>query len=152
MTDREMVMALPAELIEWKATLRRFVDEELIPHERTGSARLSPEVLERIGPKVKELGLWAADVPTAFGGSGLGALEYAVATEELGRSLYWLDIMELGTVMAALFRGTPEQIERYVGPSVRGERRVRSASRNRLVALTRRERCRRPPCATVTTG
>src|SRR6476659_9146937 len=116
-------MTLPEELVAWKVAIRRFVDEELIPHERGAGKRLPSDVLERIKPKVKELGLWAADVPAEYGGGGLSALEYAVATEELGRSIFWLDIMELGTVMAALFRGTPEQIERYVKPSVAGERR-----------------------------
>ena len=123
MFDRSQVMTLPEELVEWKVAIRRFVDEELIPHERGAGKRLPSDVLERIKPKVKELGLWAADVPAEYGGGGLSALEYAVATEELGRSIFWLDIMELGTVMAALFRGTPEQIERYVKPSVAGERR-----------------------------
>ena len=123
MSNGATLMALPDELIEWKYAIRRFVDEELIPHERDAGTRLPAEVLERITPKVRELGLWAADVPAEFGGSGLNALEYAIATEELGRSLFWLDVMEMGAVMAALLRGSADQIERYVKPSVRGERR-----------------------------
>jgi len=122
MSDLSTLMALPDELVEWKGSIRRFVDEELIPHERDAGQRLPDDVLERIRPKVRELGIWAADVPAEYGGAGLSALQYAVATEELGRSLFWLDVMEMGSVMAALLRGSPDQIERYVLPSVRGER------------------------------
>ncbi|MCZ0942236.1 MAG: acyl-CoA dehydrogenase family protein [Gammaproteobacteria bacterium] len=122
MTDTTGLLALPNELLEWKASLRRFVDNELIPHEASGSDNLPPEALEKVKVKARELGIWAADVPTRFGGAGLGALEYAIATEELGRSIYWLDVMELGAVMSPLFRGTEEQIERYVLPSVEGTR------------------------------
>jgi acyl-CoA dehydrogenase len=114
------LIGLPEELLGFKAAVRRFVDEELLPHERAGT--LPPEARDRVRDKVRELGIWAADVPAEFGGAGLSALEYALVAEELGRSVFWHDVRGLGSVIAALYRGTPDQIERYVLPSVRGER------------------------------
>lgn len=122
MSAPSIIMRLPDELIEWKAAIRRFVDEELVPLERGHDTRLPADALERIRPKVRELGIWAADAPLEYGGAGLSALQYAVATEELGRSLFWLDVMEMGAVITPLLRGSPDQIERYVLPSVRGDR------------------------------
>ena len=115
------LMALPEELLQFKTTIRRFVDEELIPHERVGTI---PEAeLPRLHTKVRELGVWAASVPVEFGGAGLNALEYAVLVEELHRSVFGIEIETLGMVIGALLAGTPEQMERYVRPTVRGERR-----------------------------
>jgi hypothetical protein len=39
-------MELPAELLEFKAVVRRFIDEQVIPHEKDGE--MSPEVLARV--------------------------------------------------------------------------------------------------------
>ena len=104
------LMALPEELLLFKTTIRRFVDEELIPHERAGTI---PEAeLPRLHTKVRELGVWAASVPVEFGGAGLNALEYAVLVEELHRSVFGIEIETLGMVIGALLAGTPEQIGR----------------------------------------
>src|SRR5262250_2630915 len=75
-----MDFELPEELRILKATLRRFVDNELIPIERetTDGEQLKPEYLERFERRAKELGIWQLDVPTEYGGGGMSILARAV--------------------------------------------------------------------------
>ena len=74
-----MDFELPEELRILKATLRRFVDNELIPIERetTDGEQLKPEYLERFERRAKELGIWQLDVPTEYGGGGMSILARA---------------------------------------------------------------------------
>ncbi len=56
-----------------------------------------------------------------FGGQGWSALEQVVVQEELGRNtngIWWV----IGGGYNVLSRGTPEQIERYLLPTLRGDR------------------------------
>jgi len=61
-----MDFELPEELRLLKATLRRFVDNELIPIERksTDGEQIKPDYLKRFEDRAKELGIWQLDVPT----------------------------------------------------------------------------------------
>src|SRR6516225_9057557 len=71
-----MDFELPEELRILKATLRRFVDNELIPIERetTEGEKLKLQYLERFERRAKELGIWQLDVPTDYGGGGMSTL------------------------------------------------------------------------------
>ena len=67
-----MDFALPEELQLLQDTVRKFVDQELIPVEmecRDG-VTLKPEYRERFEAKTREMGLWMLDVPEEFGGAG----------------------------------------------------------------------------------
>src|SRR5260370_27597941 len=79
-----MDFELPEELRILKATLRRFVDTELIPIERetTDDEQIKPQYLERFERRAKELGIWQLDVPTEYGGGGISTLARAVVWEE----------------------------------------------------------------------
>src|SRR5437899_2602796 len=68
-----MDFELPEELRLLKATLRRFVDNELIPIERktTDGEQIKPDYLSRFESRAKELGIWQLDVPTEYGGGGI---------------------------------------------------------------------------------
>ena len=118
---------LPEELQMLKQNLRRFVDSELIPIERDtmDGNEMKPGMQEMLEEKAKALGLWMFDVPEEFGGLGLGALAKAVMWEELSRTI------ALPSRGASLFgpRVSPilyylndEQKERYLFPSIRGEK------------------------------
>jgi alkylation response protein AidB-like acyl-CoA dehydrogenase len=65
----------------------------------------------------------SAALPEAAGGSGLGLLEQCGVLEELGRAVapvpYRETIAVAGAALAEL--GTPEQIERWLAPALRGE-------------------------------
>ncbi|MGB8195491.1 MAG: acyl-CoA dehydrogenase family protein [Acidimicrobiales bacterium] len=114
------IMELPAELLEFKAVVRRFIDEQVIPHEKDGE--MSPEVLARVLAQMKDLGIWAANVPAEFGGAGLGALGYLMVSEEICRTTLWLPLYSAGNAMLVLTLGTEEQKQRYLYPSVTGDR------------------------------
>ena len=79
---------LPEELQMLKDTLRKFVDNELIPIEMQSieNMELKPDIRERLEKKTKEMGLWMFDVPEEYGGGGLGSLAQVLVWEELART------------------------------------------------------------------
>ncbi len=116
------------ELTTGQAELReraaRFVDEVLIPlevdAERAGG-RLPEAAVERVRSVGRELGLVAGNHAVEHGGQGWTALEQVLVHEELGRNtngVWWV----MGGAYNVLSRGTPDQVERYLKPTLRGER------------------------------
>jgi acyl-CoA dehydrogenase len=104
-------------------TTRAFVAAELFPHEaeveRTGE--LSREVIDAVKAKAIAAGLYAANIPEAFGGAGLDTLTWLLFERELGRTgfaLHWTCVARPSNILCA---GTPEQRAKYLGPCVRGE-------------------------------
>ena len=65
---------LPEELRMLRETLRRFIDNEVIPIEREAydGPEMVPEVREKLEARAKELGIWGVDVPESRGGLGMG--------------------------------------------------------------------------------
>jgi acyl-CoA dehydrogenase len=107
--------------------VRRFVNDELIPIEGKSldGQKLKPEIEQHLIARCKELGLWQIDVPQELGGQGLGVLGRSVVWSELGRTvaLPTRTVRILGPdIRAPLYALTGEMRERYLMPSVRGER------------------------------
>ena len=104
-------------------TVRRFVDEELVPHEEEveRSNAVRPELIAQIKSKAIETGLYAANMPEELGGSGLDALTVALMERELGRTAFALQyiVARPSNILRAC---EGEQIERYLLPTIRGER------------------------------
>ncbi len=104
-------------------TVRRFVEEEIFPHEaeveRTGIVR--PEVAAAIKAKTQELGFYACNFPEEVGGAGLNHLEFALVERELGRGSMALTHF-FGRPQNILMACEGEQCERYLLPAIRGER------------------------------
>lgn len=104
-------------------TVRRFVDEELVPHEdeveRDNAVR--PELIDQIKAKAIETGLYAANMPEDLGGGGLDALTVALMEKELGRTSFALQyiVARPSNILRAC---TGEQVERYLKATIRGER------------------------------
>jgi acyl-CoA dehydrogenase len=124
-----MDFELPEELRILKATLRRFVDNELIPIERqtTDGERIKPEYLERFERRAKELGIWQLDVPTEYGGAGMSILARVVVWEELSRSIAIPARGEGITGPSArgiLYSLQGEMKENYLLPLLRGEKKA----------------------------
>jgi acyl-CoA dehydrogenase len=122
---------LPEELHLLKRTVRRFVDSELIPLERTyrhdGEGPMPAELLKPLQEKAKSMGLWLLDVPAEYGGAGLGLLARCVIHEEVWRSaaLPFRGQELFGPeVRPVLFHCNEEQKERFLMPVLRGEMRV----------------------------
>ena len=84
--------------------------------------RLSAETHARIHDAVLESGLGANNIPKEFGGGGFNLTEQIVTHEQLGRltNCLWVLVWSPSNV---LVHGTPEQVERYLLPDVRGEHR-----------------------------
>jgi acyl-CoA dehydrogenase len=122
---------LPEELQLLKRTVRRFVDSELIPLERTYrhdvEGPMPAELLKPLQEKAKSMGLWLLDVPAEYGGAGLGLLARCVIHEEVWRSaaLPFRGQELFGPeVRPVLFHCNEEQKERFLMPVLRGEMRV----------------------------
>ncbi|SEP04528.1 acyl-CoA dehydrogenase [Salinihabitans flavidus] len=105
------------------ATVRRFVEQEIYPHEaeveRTGE--VPSELAEQIKKKTLDLGFYACNFPEDVGGAGLSHLEFALVERELGRGSMALTHF-FGRPQNILMACEGEQKDRYLFPAVRGER------------------------------
>lgn len=103
--------------------VRDFVEKELYPHEITVERdhRVAPELAAEIRRKVQELGFYAANMPEEVGGGGLDRLTFALVERELGRASMALTVF-FGRPSNILLACTGDQRERYLLPSVRGEK------------------------------
>lgn len=105
------------------ASVRAFVEEELYPYEdeveRTNQIR--PELKDQIIKKSLELGFYAANMPAEFGGGGLDAVTMVLMERELGRANYGLEYL-VARPSNILQACKGEQIEKYLLPTVRGEK------------------------------
>jgi acyl-CoA dehydrogenase len=118
---------LPDDLKMLREMVQRFVDQELIPLEGKSleGADLKPDVEAKLIARCKELGLWQIDVPEDFGGQGLGQLGRAVVWSEIGRTVALppRGVRIFGPeIRAPLYALEGEMRERYLMPSIRGER------------------------------
>jgi len=106
------------------SSIRGFIESELRPLEedieKTG--RLADDVASEIRAKSRELGLYAVNIPTKYGGGGLSVLDWMIAEEQFGCTSDILVRRAFGNVYEILLEGTDEQIETYLIPAVRGER------------------------------
>jgi acyl-CoA dehydrogenase len=124
-----MEFRLPEELQMLQESLRRYVDNEMIPYERETliDGELRPEWRARFQDGMKKLGLWMMDVPEEYGGSGLSLLGKTVVWQELGRTVA-LPARDDGitgpTVRHILFQLQGEMREKYLMPTLRGEKKV----------------------------
>jgi len=105
-------------------TTRAFVVNELYPHEReveeTGVLR--PELYAELKAKAIEAGLYAANMPAEVGGAGLDTVTWALYEKELGKANYALHYLTVARPSNILMACNAEQRERYLLPTVRGDR------------------------------
>jgi acyl-CoA dehydrogenase len=103
---------------------RRFVREQLVPHEaeveRTGELR---EGLRReLTAQAQAAGLYAANMPAELGGAGLEGVSWVLYEKELGYTNYALQYGCVARPSNILLACVGEQRERYLLPAVRGTR------------------------------
>ena len=114
---------LTPEQLDLQARARRFVDEVLIPNEelaeRSGG-KIPEELKERIKEQAIEARLSGGLHAPEHGGQGWTKLEWFLVEEQLGRSTNALS-WHMPGAYNVLASGTPEQIERYLKPALRGE-------------------------------
>ena len=106
------------------SSIRGFIESELRPLEedieKTG--RLADDVASEIRAKSQELGLYAVNIPTKYGGGGLSVLDWMIAEEQFGRTSDILVRRAFGNVYEILLEGTDAQIQTYLIPAIRGDR------------------------------
>lgn len=108
--------------------VRTFVRQELIPlepevlrRERAGEQGLRSEELGELQQKAKDSGFWGVRTPESYGGMGLPAVMTALLEAELGRT--FVPFSFGGSADNILYHGNAEQRERYLLPTIAGERR-----------------------------
>jgi acyl-CoA dehydrogenase len=103
---------------------RDFVRNELYPHEteveETGVLR--EDLHQELKAKAIDAGLYAANMPTEVGGGGLDTVSWVLYEKELGKTNYALHYSCVGRPSNILLACAGEQRERYLLPTVRGER------------------------------
>ena len=106
------------------STVRRFIAKELKPLEEEVEEKgyLEPEKARTIFEKSKGLGFYAANIPSEFGGGGLRALDTMLLEEQFGHTSDILIRRAFGNVYEVLLECKGEQVERWLKPTVRGER------------------------------
>jgi acyl-CoA dehydrogenase len=104
-------------------TARAFVERELYPHEARveRTCEVPMELAAEIRRKAVAQGLYAANMPEELGGGGLDPVSLVLLERELGRASFALQaiVARPSNILRAC---TGEQVERYLLPTVRGER------------------------------
>ena len=112
------------------AMVRRFVREEIIPLELD----LDPDADElavvdrtRLIEKTKAMGLYGLGIPPEYGGPDITLVTYTLLAIEMSQHRAGLYAPCYGTFggagLAQLFEATDEQKEKYLYPTLRGEKR-----------------------------
>jgi acyl-CoA dehydrogenase len=96
-------------------------EDKLVPHRG-----LPRELLRKLQARVKAEGLWAAHLPKAAGGLGMGNVTLGLINEQLGRSpiaprVFGTSAPDTGNSEILWLAGTAEQKRRYLEPLVADE-------------------------------
>ena len=121
-----IVPELPADIQALKEAVGRFIETEVYPLEfrvaEQGS--IDPGELDALRKKARSEGFAMLNMPTELGGQALSMLGQVALEEESGKATNGLGFAVVDRGPRELFEiATPEQIERYVLPIVRGEYR-----------------------------
>lgn len=107
--------------------VREFVRRELKPlepevlrRERHGEPSLEAGQLEDLQNKARQAGFWGVQTPEEYGGMGLSAVLTALVEVELGRT--FVPFSFGGYADNILYHGNEEQKQRYLLPTIEGER------------------------------
>jgi acyl-CoA dehydrogenase len=104
-------------------TVRTFVQKEMAPYEQEVEA--TGEVASHLAQAIKEkalaVGIYAANMPVELGGGGLDNLTMALVERELGKTSYGLQyiVARPSNILRAC---AGDQVDRYLLPTIRGER------------------------------
>ncbi|HEY1366028.1 MAG TPA: acyl-CoA dehydrogenase family protein [Gaiellaceae bacterium] len=121
-----IVPELPAEIRELKERVGRFVEAEVYPLEQRIAERGSIDAgeLDELRRKAREARLTMLNMPPEHGGIGLSMVGQVAIEEESGKATNGLGFAVIDRGPRELLEiATPEQIERFVAPIVRGEYR-----------------------------
>lgn len=118
------------ELLMITATVRKFIENEVIPLEQNedpDAIELPAPLVAELQDKTRAMGMFQPGVPEEFGGGGLDFFSYTVLIEELSKHRQGLYNAGCGAfgypINPILYAGSEEQKEKYLLPSIRGEMR-----------------------------
>jgi alkylation response protein AidB-like acyl-CoA dehydrogenase len=109
--------------LQLQARARAFADEVLIPLEETAErahGRLPAEDVERVRRESLARGLSGGLHSAEHGGQGWSHVEWYLVEEQFGRATNAIS-WHVPTAYNVLAHGSPEQIDRYLRPGLRGE-------------------------------
>ena len=117
------------ELLGLLDRIKEFLRTDVYPLESDFLQRPFRDLTPTLSAKrdeVKRRGLWAPHLPKEHGGLGLTLSQFALVSEELGRTplghyLFNCQAPDIGNMEILLAHGTPEQKERYFAPLARGD-------------------------------
>jgi acyl-CoA dehydrogenase len=117
------------EITKTLATIREFVEKEIIPLEPLLLNHEYGVLMEQLAEKrqmAKSLGFWLPQIPREYGGMGLSLFEHGQVSEILGRSIlghYALNCQapDAGNIEILIEHGTPQQKEKYLMPLLAGD-------------------------------
>ncbi|TWU12929.1 (R)-benzylsuccinyl-CoA dehydrogenase [Symmachiella macrocystis] len=126
-----MDFSIPTDIQDMLANVGQFLREEVYPlEERFVSGTFADLVptLEEKRTRVKEMKLWAPQVPAEYGGVGLGFMQHAMLSEELGRTpmghyVFNCQAPDAGNMEILAEFGTAAQKEQFLLPLAAGKSR-----------------------------
>lgn len=111
------------------ATVRKFVREEIVPLENDldpDASALEPEDQERLVAKVKAMGFYGLDIPLEYGGPDIDIVTRTLMAIEMSQHRAGLYAPCYGVFggagLAQLFEANEDQKQRYLYPTLRGEK------------------------------
>jgi len=123
-----MDLALSEEQQDVRDWVRAFVAKEIMPlepdvlrRERAGEIGFPAEQKRELQLKAKESGFWGVLTPEEYGGMNVGAVMAALIEVELGKS--FVPFSFGGYADNILYYANEEQKQRYLIPTLSGERR-----------------------------
>lgn len=109
-------------------TIRKFVENELMPlenevlrNEREGKPSLPKEKIEELQLKAKEAGFWGINTPAEYGGADIGHMMLAIVLMEVSKT--FVPFQFGGSADNILYYGNDEQKEKYLIPTINGEKK-----------------------------
>jgi alkylation response protein AidB-like acyl-CoA dehydrogenase len=122
MTRLAQTVGLTEFQTEILATVRQFVDKEVIPNAQ--ELEHSDTYPQQIVDQMREMGLFGLMIPEEYGGLGESLLTYALCVEELARG--WMSVsgvINTHFIVAYMLRqhGTDEQKQRFLPRMATGE-------------------------------
>ena len=117
------------ELLGLLDRIKEFVRTHVYPLEPDFLRRPFRDLIPALNTKrdeVKRMGLWAPHLPEEHGGLGLTLSQFALVSEELGRTpighyLFNCQAPDIGNMEILLSHGTPEQKREFFEPLARGD-------------------------------
>jgi acyl-CoA dehydrogenase len=105
-------------------TVRRFVQNKVQPLENEVETlgHIPPEQLKSLKGEAQALGLFALNMPAEVGGGGLSTFDMCLVEEQFGQTSDALIRRVFGQVYPMLMACTPAQREKYLLPTIAGDK------------------------------